>query len=387
MYTLRKKFAHGRIYLLIAVSLSLTACGAIKETLGEKLENKAVDYKTSRDLPPLEVPPDLILPSGNDALEVPSGGSMTYSEYASGKRGTPQTAGHVVLPEFPDIRIVRDRDSHWLVIKGGPDHVWSKVRDFWLEAGFQLKREDPVIGIMETDWAENRADIPTGFIRSLLGKFADTVYSSATRDKFRVRLERGREEGTTELYLSHQGAEEVTQGNSFVWQSRPSDPGLEAEMLRRMIISFGMTKEKAKAILAEGEDRPDRAYLIRGRKGTTPILSVHERFSRAWRRTGLVLDRIGFTVEDRDRSRGLFYVRYVDPLADTEQEKAWLSKLRFWGKDKKPKDDEYLIRLREQTVVAEATAATHVEVLDKNGKPKQSSTAERILILLHEQLK
>ena len=154
-----------------------------------------------------------------------------------------------------------------------------------------------------------------------------------------------------------------------------------------MIISFGMTKEKAKAILAEGEDRPDRAYLIRGRKGTTPILSVHERFSRAWRRTGLVLDRIGFTVEDRDRSRGLFYVRYVDPLADTEQEKAWLSKLRFWGKDKKPKDDEYLIRLREQTVVAEATAATHVEVLDKNGKPKQSSTAERILILLHEQLK
>ncbi|MBT8419440.1 MAG: outer membrane protein assembly factor BamC [Gammaproteobacteria bacterium] len=375
------------IPLLIIASLSLSACGGIKETIDDKFKNDAADYKTSRELPPLEAPPGLILPSGTGSLEVPSTGSMTYSEYASSKKGTRHTTNGTVLPEFRDVRVVRDGDSRWLVVKGNPDQVWSKVRDFWLESGFLLKREEPAIGIMETDWAENRADIPTGFIRSLLGKFADTIYSSSTRDKFRVRLERGREKGTTELYLSHHGAEEVTQGENFVWQPRASDPELEAEILNRMIVSFGITKERARAMLAEGKDSGvDRADLIQGKKGTTPALSVHEEFSRAWRRTGLALDRIGFTVEDRDRSRGLFYVRYVDPLRDTDEEKGWLSKLKFWGKDEKPEENDYLIRLREQTVVTES-AATHVEVLHKNGQPARDSTARRILTLLHEQLK
>nr|VFJ66457.1 MAG: Beta-barrel assembly machine subunit BamC [Candidatus Kentron sp. DK] len=383
-FFLRKKAIRA---LLITLSgLSLTACGGLKETLGEKLENKSVDYKTSRDLPPLEVPPDLILQSGNSALDIPSTGSMTYSEYAGGK-GAKRGTGVTVLPEFPDTRVVRDGDARWLVIKGEPDQVWPAVRNFWLENGFTLKREDPAIGIMETDWAENRADIPTGFIRSLLGKVADTIYSASTRDKFRVRLERGRENGATELYLSHHGAEEVSQGSSFVWQPRASDPELEAEMLNRIMVSFGITKQKAKGMLSEGKDPGvERARLIRGEEGSAPILSVQEGFSRAWRRTGLALDRIGFTVEDRDRSRGLFYVRYVDPLRDTEEKKGWLSRMKFWGKDEKPEKDEYLIRLREQTAVTN-TATTHVEVLDKEGEPERGSTADRILTLLHEQLK
>nr|VFJ71367.1 MAG: outer membrane protein assembly factor BamC [Candidatus Kentron sp. FM]VFJ75482.1 MAG: outer membrane protein assembly factor BamC [Candidatus Kentron sp. FM]VFK18819.1 MAG: outer membrane protein assembly factor BamC [Candidatus Kentron sp. FM] len=375
--------------ILIVASLSLTACAQVKETIDDNLKNEAVDYKVSRDLPPLEAPPGLTLPSENNMLEVPSTGSMTYSEYATGQTGTRQQAGPVVLPEFPDVRVVRDGDSRWLVIRAEADQVWSKVREFWLESGFILKREDPAIGIMETEWAENRADIPTGVIRSLLGKFADTVYSASTRDKFRVRLERGREGDTTELYLSHHGAEEVTQGSAFVWQARPSDPELEAEMLNRMIVSFGITQERAKAMLAEGKDTaPDRAYLMKKGEGTVPILLVREGFSRAWRRTGLALDRIGFTVEDRDRSRGLFYVRYVDPLRDDDEgkKKGWFSKLKFWGKDKKPEDNEYLIRLHEQTVVTDAVT-TRVEVLDKSGQPEQSSTAGRILALLHEQLK
>lgn len=372
--------------LLTVVGLSMAGCGNLKETIGEKIKNDAVDYKTSRELPPLEAPPDLVLPSGNRMLDVPATGSMTYSEYASGK-GTRKSSGEAVLPEFPDMRVVRDGDARWLVIKGAPDRVWPSVRNFWLDNGFVLTMEDPAIGIMETDWAENRADIPKGFIRSLLGKFSDTVYSASTRDKFRVRLERGREEGTTELYLSHHGTEEVSQGNSFVWQPRLADPELEAEMLNRMIVSFGIGKEKAKTMLARGRDNTaERARLTRASADALPVLSIQEGFSRAWRRAGLALDRIGFTVEDRDRSRGLFYVRYMDPLRDTEKKEGWLSKLKFWGNGDKPEKDEYLIRLREETIAAD-TVSTRVEVLDKDGEPEKSKTADRILTLLYEQLK
>jgi len=203
-----------------------------------------------------------------------------------------------------------------------------------------------------------------------------------------VRLERGGQKGTTELYLSHQGSEEVSQGENFVWQPRASDPELEAEMLNRMLVSFGIAKDKARDMLAEGKDRTvDRAHLIRGKTDAIPLLWVQEAFSRAWRRTGLALDRVGFTVEDRDRSRGLFYVRYVDPLADTEKKEGWLSKLKFWGKDKESQQDEYLIRLRERVDPASTAVATQVEVLDKNGEPEKGATADRILTLLHEQLK
>nr|VFK60079.1 MAG: Beta-barrel assembly machine subunit BamC [Candidatus Kentron sp. TUN]VFK63970.1 MAG: Beta-barrel assembly machine subunit BamC [Candidatus Kentron sp. TUN]VFK69544.1 MAG: Beta-barrel assembly machine subunit BamC [Candidatus Kentron sp. TUN] len=373
--------------IIILINLSLTACSGLKETIDENLSNKVADYKTSHSLPPLEIPPDLVPPFGANAIEVPYTGTTTFSEYESGQ-GTQQKPKSV-LPEFTGIHVMHDRDTRWLVIKANPDNIWVKVRDFWLKSGFLLEMEDPSIGIMETDWAENRADIPSGIIRDLLGKVFERAYSASTRDKFRVRLERGNETDTTELHLSHRGAEEVSQGETFVWQSRASDPELEAEMLSRMMVFLGLTKEKAQGMLAEKEEHAtDRAYLIPGNKEKPIVLSVQEQFSRAWRRTRLALDRIGFTIEDRDRSRGLFYIRYIGPIDDTDEKGNWISKLKFWGKGEKTEETQYLISLREQpardnTVVT----TTHIRLLGKTGNPEQSATAERILNLLYEQLK
>ena len=65
---------------------------------------------------------------------------------------------------------------------------------------------------------------------------------------------------------------------------------------------------------------PDpRVRLVREDGGTQAALALDVGFSQAWRRTGLAIDRAGFTVEDRDRSRGLFFVRYaVDGAGDGE---------------------------------------------------------------------
>nr|VFJ76220.1 MAG: Beta-barrel assembly machine subunit BamC [Candidatus Kentron sp. FW] len=383
--TVRKR--PGIYFIIIAIGLSLTACGGLKETIDEKLSNKKADYKTSRSLPPLEIPPDLVSPSGANAIAVPSAGTTTYSEYASGK-SVRQESKATVLPEFADIRVMHDRDTRWLVIKASPDRVWSQVRDFWLKNGFSLEKEDPSIGIMETGWLENRADIPSGIIRSLLGKIIESAYSASTRDKFRVRLERGKEAGTTELHLSHRGAEEVSQGESFVWQSRASDPELEAEMLSRIMGFLGLAEEKVQGMLAKKEKAVDRAYIMEGDEEQPPSLVVQEQFSRAWRRTRIALDRIGFTIEDRDRSRGLFYIRYIDPDDGTDEEKSWFSWLQFWGEDEKTEETQYLISLREQVAKDDGTlTTTHVRLLDKTGNPERGSTTKRVLSLLYEQLR
>jgi outer membrane protein assembly factor BamC len=280
----------------------------------------------------------------------------------------------------PDkVRLVRDADQQWLVVQVEPAEVWPKIRDFWVKNGFTLKVEDPKIGILETDWAENRADIPQDPIRRMLGRVLDAVYSAATRDKFRVRLEQGSAPGTTEVYLTHRGMEEVTQGENFVWQPRPSDPELEAEMLKRLMVALGMEEKRAESTLAAAEPRAPHATVARGAEGA-PILTLNEDFSRAWRRTGLALDKIGFTVEDRDRSKGVYYVRYIPPDEDNGK-KGVLSKLAFWRDDDKAQRDEYRVSLTGEG------ETTRVAVLDQQGQIEKSRTAQRIIELLYGELK
>ena len=343
-------------------------------------------YKSSRSLPPLEIPPDLNSAGIQDAFLLPgeySQGSVTLSEQS---QITNLDQGSAVLPQLTNVRVERIGDKRWLVLNSSADSVWPTVRSFWLEKGFLLRIDDPTVGIMKTDWAENRADIPQGFIRNFLEKISTKLYSAATRDKFRVRLERGVEPGTTELYLSHRGAEEAAQGEGFVWQPRPSDPELEAEMLNRMLVYFGITRKRATEILTQQTEEKERAHLVLNPDGFNMVV-LDEDFSRAWRRTGLALDRVGFTVEDRDRSSGLYYVRYIDPLKDVgseQDEEGWLSKLKFWGEGDDvavASEDGYLISLisKGETV--------QILVLNAEGNREASPTADRILSLLHDQLK
>jgi outer membrane protein assembly factor BamC len=235
--------------------------------------------------------------------------------------------------------------------------------------------------VLETNWAENRAKLPQDIIRRTLGRVLDSVYSTNEQDKFRARIERTAQ-GTSEIYISHRGMEEVYTSaakEETKWQPRLPDPELEAEMLRRLMVRFGVQDERAKAQLVATGNTIPRATLTRG-QGT---LALNEQFDRAWRRVGLALDRVGFTVEDRDRSKGLYFVRYIDPEIDNKSadNKGWLSKLKFWGSSEKPKTEQYRI------LVKGAEAGAEVNVLSKEGVRDRSETAGRILSLLYEQLK
>ena len=374
----------------ILAAVLLSGCGSsLQKVLEDTLASSDADYKSSRRLPPLEIPPDLSSDSIRESLVVPSSGEISASQLERKQAsGGTQTASSV-LPEQDDIRVERNGDKRWLVVTASPEKVWPKMREFWLDNGFLIKSEDPSIGIMETDWAENRADIPKGVIESLLSKVSDSFYSAATRDRFRARLERGSETDTTEIYVSHRGAREnrdsldqrdASSNNVYRWEPRPADPELEAEMLARMMVYFGVSREVADDRIAETRERAPRAHLLKDDTGG-PVLTLREDFSRAWRRTGLALDRVGFTVEDRDRSRGLYVVRYVDPADEGRKDDGFFSGLKFWGDEPKPQDTEYLISL------IGGDSSTQVVVLDKRGERDRGRTAGRILGLLHEQLK
>lgn len=366
---------------LIGLVLALTACGWTDDVV----KDRGIEYKSSTSLPPLEIPPDLSRASVEERLAVPDaappGGSATYSEYASERTAVQRVTQAGVLPGVEGFRVMRDGDQRWLVAEGDPTAYWERVRAFWLENGFVLKVQNPTTGVMETDWAENRADIQAGLIRGLLGKVGDFVYSTATRDMFRTRLERGAQGGTTEIFISHRGAEEVAQGETTtVWQPRPTDPGLEAEMLSRLMVFLGVKEEKARQLVAASAERPPRARLEKGGAGQVSLV-LEGGAEQAWRRTGLALDRVGFTVEDRDRSRGLYFVRYKDPLAGEKGGEGFFSKLKFWGDSAPQPNVEYVISLQPQATT------TRVVVLDKAGGRDNSPTSERILTLLYDELK
>lgn len=377
-----------RLALAIAALMLVGACS----TVDSLSQGGKADYKTAKTLPPLDVPPDLSAPSRDGRYALPEGAkaAATLSGYQAGRAAQPAAGSSSVLPAANGMHVERDGNQRWLVVSEPPEKLWPLLREFWQENGFLLRQEQPEIGIMETDWAENRATISDSWATRALGGLFKSAHGTDERDKYRTRLERT-PTGGSEIYISHRGMVQVlskagTQlegARDPVWEARPSDPELEVEFLRRLMVRLGTPTEKAQALLATAQP-PQRAALKKGLDGTE-LLEVFEPFDRAWRRVGLALDRVGFTVEDRDRQKGLYFVRYADPDAEMSRksaEKSMFSWLAFWRTDEpKVKAEQYRV-----AVVGE-TENSRVQVLDKNGATESSTTSRRILTLLHEQLK
>ena len=368
-----------RAAVAIAVA-ALAGCGSVAS-----YDSTRTEYKTASKLPPLDIPPELTSPARDERHDIPDaspGGTATFSAYSAGRSSAPKPGATGILPIVDKIKLERSGSERWLVVPEPPEKVWPKVKEFWQETGFLVKVERPEAGILETDWAEDRSRIPEEGIRGLISKLGEGFYSSGQRDKYRTRLERGFQPDTTEIFISHRGLTEIyvnpTRDNvTTVWQPRPADPGLEAEFLRRMMMRFGMDEALAKSELAALK-KEERARIVVGQGGGSAI-ELAEPFDRAWRRVGLVLDRAGFTVEDRNRSQGYYFVRYVDPEADVQKE-GFLSKLAFWRSAPDPKAAQYRV------LVKDRSASSEILVLNKEGGPDPSETARRILSLLHQHL-
>jgi len=384
--------------LLAALLGAAFACGCT--SVGDALSPARVDYRTegARSAPPLDVPPDLTQLGRDLRYQPPASGTVTATALQTAAAGTAAAAATAAAASVSpnaagDLRIERAGSQRWLASPASPEDLWPKVREFWTENGFPLETDKPDVGIMETAWAENRAKLPQDFFRRTLGRFIENLYDSGERDRFRTRMERV--PGGTEIYISHRGMAEVAAGNNdnTHWQSRNADPELEVEMLTRLMLKLSgrssstttaAAGKPATATAAATPEVPDpaaavsttpaRARAVEGRG--TPALQVDEGFDRAWRRVGLALDRSGFTVEDRDRNAGIYFVRYVDPKFAGKEEPGMFARL-FGAKPQTGGADRFRV-----VVKAEGTGSV-VTVLDSLGAPKdKDESAQRIVQLL-----
>jgi len=387
---------HPRHLAIAALAIVLAGCSWFGSKKNEEYKNAQ-----ARMDQPLEVPPELSAPTMDDRYAIPDPRSQTtYSDYSKRTGPGARPAGSAapeVLPAVKGAQLERDRDQRWLVVKGEPDKVWPVVRKFWIDSGYALIRENPEIGIMETEWHEDRSKIPMDIVRKTIGRVLEGMYSTPRRDKFRTRLEKGAQPGTTEIFVSNRAMEEIYTNlnqDTTRWQPLPADRELEAEMLTRIMVALGGEETKVAsaaatapagraAVVAANAPAPETRNAVLENSGAGPLV-VNDGFDRAWRRVGLALDRVGFTVEDRDRSKGLFFVRYIDPEAQAEAEKKGgiFDKLLFWRSTPKGPQPQYRI------VVSDAGAnMSQVQVQDSKGSQDAGSTGKKILGLLYEQLK
>lgn len=343
------------------VLASLVGCSAVG------LGSKRIDYRSgAAQAPSLEVPPDLTTPARDERYKVPGaeGESVaTYSDYSRGGAAE-RPAGSAVLPEVKGVHLERSGAQRWLVVNDQPENVWPVVKAFFLDNGLAIASEDQAAGVMETVWAENRAKIPLGTIREAIGKVFDGIYSSGEKDQYRVRLERGKDGASTEVYITHRGMEEVLSAdqNTSKWQARPNDPELEAIMLQKLMVRFGAGEAQAGAAVSGAESGAPAAGIPRGDGSASmqeifdgsSIIVINDAFDRSWRRVGLAIERAGLAVEDRDRARGIYFLHPV------QAEKGWMDKLMFW------EDDEDTAR-RYRVNVKDGGAMSEVTVTDQDG--------------------
>lgn len=350
--------------------VSLIGCSSIG------LGSKRVDYRSgAAQAPSLEVPPDLTAPGSDERYRVPQDDSenvATFSDYSKGDTAVEQDRGtSAILPQVKGVRLERNETQRWLVVDDKPENVWSVVKAFLQESGLAIQSEDQAAGVMETEWAENRAKIPQGAIRNVIGKVFDNAYSSGERDQYRVRLERDNDDKSTGVYITHRGMEEVLSAdqNTSRWQARPNDPEMEAIMLQRLMARFGGSETKVAASPTEITTSGAATDNISEPTGTasleeifdgSKIIVINDAFDRSWRRVGLAIERTGLAMEDRDRVRGIYFLKHA------KAEKGWMDKLMFW------QDDEDTGR-RYRVNVKDGGTVSEVSVTDQDGANDKTS--------------
>ena len=370
---------------LLTAALAAGGCSTIDGFLsGDKIDYKSQSAKTA----PLEVPPDLTQLQRDGRYQPQSGGSVSASSFGSATT-TPSaaatTASNSVAPTaIGEMRVMREGNQRWLAVPIAAEQLWPQLRSFWQERGFSLVIDNPEAGVMETDWAENRAKIPQDIIRRTLGRVLDSLYDTGERDRFRVRVERSGSGNGSDVFISHRGMIEVyttDRKEQTTWTQRPSDPQLEAEFLSRLMVKLGAKEEVARTVAASPvTTSAPRARLLANQPAAS--LQVDEGFDRAWRRVGLTLDRSGFTVEDRDRAGGLYFVRYVDPKDAATAEPGFFTKLFNFGRS-----DPAQAPGRYRIAVKGEGALTTVSVQNAQGGPENGAVGQRIVALLVDDLK
>ncbi|AUT59079.1 MULTISPECIES: outer membrane protein assembly factor BamC [Paraburkholderia] len=395
---------------------ALLMAGGLVAGCGTSSPNK-IDYKSdskSKEVS-LAVPPNMLEETADQRSLPPQSGQTSLSTLQQVQSDAPTAA--VVAPAVSGMHIQRDGTESWLVLDNqSPDKAWPQIRRFWQEQGFLLVVDQRDKGVMETDWNETHPSINDGLIRSTLSKAMGNSYVTAERNKYRTRLEAA-PNGGTYVFISQKGLREALSGannDTSKWEPKPNDPALETEYLKRLMATLAKndtgtrTANAAADVSPAGSQTPPNAAAGGAKSaaaataaqnvalaGQTPVrdpssadtsaqfssteLTLGEPYDRAWLRVGLALDRSNFTVDDRDLTRGIYFVRYVDPKDMTSAEQGFWSQVFHGRKEKVAK--QYRVNVRAVT-----PNQTRVAVVDDKGDVDSSPQAKQIMSLMVDQL-
>ena len=370
--------------LVAAIALALAGCTTTGNVEGPR-------YEASRQVDSLEVPPDLIAPGMDPGYRIPEGPGERVSarELDDGARAGPRTVTGqpaTVLPESQEVQLRRDGQMRWLSVQASPEELWPQLRAFWRAQNLPLARDEPAVGVMETEWAENLAGIPLGGTRGLLARALGTLYDAGTRDQYRLRVER--QNGGTEVFISHRGAMERAEadGQTSRWEIADPDPQLEAEMLNRLLVFLTTGEVTVADTPAIGVDEAD--FERTGQVDLTErdgrlVLVVWGEPDALWRRLGLALDRTGLLIDEQDRSAATFLVTYRPDIVDSAEDQpgALRRMLSFGRATARRQDERYQIRMIENG------RDLKIEALSIEGDPLRERDARFVLERIQPQLR
>ena len=369
--------------VVVAIALiSMTACS------GNKKDLPKLDYQTqTRKIVKLEVPPDLTNPDQGNLYQVPAGsGAVRASDLSRRTSATQQAANSEVLKSVKGVRLERDGNQRWVEVQGkSPAEIWPLLKAFWQENGFDIKSEEPGIGQMETEWAENRAKIPQDGLRRLLDKVGlGGIYSTSERDKFIIRIEQGKN-GSTDVFFAHKGMKEVyadKNKDTTTWQPAANDPNLEAAFLARFMQYLGVDQQQAENALTQSVAKRSGNELARI-DGNTLLVSGD--YGRNWRRTALALDRIGLNVLGQNIERHAFLVQQAPNESEAVSTKKPGLFGRIFGKGKKVEKPAAYPEII--VFVEPVNGGSRIRLLNKDGSAYNGSDASTLLSRLHTELR
>lgn len=378
----------SKTFVVTLLAASLAACASKKDNLPK------LDYQSeNKKIVQLDVPPDLTDPNQGNKFNVPGGtlitGTVRASQMNKPGKQTVQNSNNVLTP-VSNIHFQRDGGIRWLTVDNKqPAELWPLLKAFWQEQGFNIDREEPSIGWMQTGWAENRAKLPSDFIRGLFEKIGiGGVYSSGERDMFTIRLERNAK-GGTDIFFSQKGMQEIytsKEGDSTAWQPRPNEPELEAAFLARFMQYLGADAQQVQQQVAAQQQKPDENALAKLDGNSIILIGTQD---RNWRRVRLALDRVGLNVIGEDAGNHLYLVEVAaaEAASVTNQKPGMFS--RLFGRSKKKQQVVTHVqqpRLAVQVLPLQG-GGTRVSLYDETGAPYQGKDAKTWLKQLTQQLR
>jgi len=359
------------------ILVNVAGCSVVDNFVDTK--NTKLNYQNNKSVKSLDFPPDLTAPEFDMAFVLPADGVASAVAMRGQANGYTVDGRQInVLPKSTNIRFGGAGATRWLDVDASAESVWPKLRDFWRSVGISVKRDEPRIGIMETEWAENRAGLPMDWLRKAVGKVFQSAYDAGTRDRYRMRIEKPSAQ-STRIFLTHKGAEKMITDTLTGWELRPANHELEAEILNKLKAFLqGDVVGAAKRSASAGNANQVSSLASLVEQDGQPILQIHDNYKRAWILTGIMMDRMGLIAEKRNQASGIYEVEYRGNDEDTAK-RGFFKRLFGGRKTLLVKGENY------QVHVQDAGKLSIVRITDDEGKPLSKRLTQLVLARLKQE--